>query len=439
MAYARLPRMTAIVSAVFGALLLVGCVQRVQTPEGPVPSAGPTAGTTAELVLYTWTEVKELQANQALIAEFEQQHPGIKVTIQNVPGSREAMQKLQTMIAAGTPPDVVSLHGAYYLAFASKGALLDLGPLLDKDEEFNLPDIYPGLLDICRWQGKLYSLPRYTSVLALVYNKAMFDAAGVPYPGQGKSWTWEDYLETCKRLTSGSGQAQKWGAYVDFWDTRLYPWLWQNNANLMSEDRKRCVIDSPEAIEALSFVRDLRLKYGVCPPTTAGERNEGLNMLTSGKVAMFMTGPWDVQTLLQQPALQWDVAPLPRKKRAATLLGTENYAICAGSKHPQESWELFKFLLSPHAQEYMAEKLEKMPSRKSVAEGAYLSAPAKYNRKVFVEAIGYGQAVPNIPQWAEVSHCLKDQFDLIWVGKKSVEEGLKDAASNVNRALEKGG
>jgi multiple sugar transport system substrate-binding protein len=423
---------------IFGAaaaFAVAGCVQRVQAP-----AAGQAASGSApvELVLYVWNEVTELQANQALVAEFEQQHPEIKVRVQNVPGSREAMQKLQTMIAAGTPPDVMALHGAYFLPFAAKGALLDLEPFLAKDKEFNVGDIYPRLRDICRWQGKLYSLPRYSSVLALIYNKALFDAAGVPYPGKRKSWTWDDYLATCKKLTTAPGANQKWGAYIDFYDTRLYPWLWQNGANILSDDKKKCVIDSPQAVEAVRFVSDLRLKYGVCPPTTV-ERNEGLNMLMAGKVAMFMGGPWDVQTLLRQPTLEWEVAPLPTRKTAATLLGTENYAIAAGSKHPQEAWELFKFLLSPHAQEYMATKLDRMPSRKSVAEGAYLAAPAKYNRKVFVDAISYGQTPLNIPQWDEASHYLKDQFDLIWVGKKSVQQGLQDAAESVDKVLAKGG
>ena len=425
--------------ALLGGLLMAGCVQRVQTPAGGQPTAAGATGAPVELVLFTWTEVTELEANQALVKEFEQQHPGIKVQIQNnLPKSREAMQKLTTMIAADTPPDVMSLHGAYYLPLASKGVLADLGPLLDKDPDFNLDDIYPRLLDICKWEGKLYSLPRYTSVLALMYNKALFDAAGVAYPGTGKSWTWDDYRDTCRRLTKGEGQQKQWGAYIDFWDTRLYPWLWQNNANIMSDDRRRCVIDSPEAIEALTFVRNLRLEDGICPPATAGEQNQGVDMLMSGKVAMFMTGPWDVQTLLKRPSLQWDVAPLPTRKRAATLLGTENYAMSAKSKHPQEAWELFKFLLSPHAQEYMATKLQKMPSRKSVAEGAYLQAASKYNGKVFVEAISYGQTPPNITQWSEASQKLKDQFDLIWVGKVSVEQGLKDAAANVNKVMERG-
>jgi len=247
-------------------------------------------------------------------------------------------------------------------------------------------------------------------------------------------------LALCKQLTrdtNGDGKPDEWGAYIDFWDTRLYPWLWQNGADIMNAERTRCTLDSPAAIEALTFVRDLRHRHGVCPPTTAGERNEGLNMFMQERVAMFMTGPWDVQTLLQKPTLQWDVAPLPARKRAATLLGTENYAIAAASKHPQEAWELYKFLLSAHSQEYMAQKLDKMPSRKSVAEGPYLAAPAKYNRRVFVDALSYAQAVPNIPEWDEVAHYLKDAFDRIWVGTQPVDQGLRQATREVNEALAK--
>lgn len=418
-------------------VLMAGCVQRVPPEQATAPVTGSAA---VELVLYTWTEVTELQANQALVTEFEQAHPGVKVRIQNVPGSREAMQKLQTMFSAGEPPDVMSLHGAYYLPFASKGVLADLEPLIAQDPDFDLSDFYPRLVELCRWQGKLYSLPRYTSVLALFYNKAKFDAAGLAYPGSQSPWTWERYLALCKQLTrdtNGDGTPDEWGAYIDFWDTRLYPWLWQNGADIMNAERTRCTLDSPAAIEALTFVRDLRHRHGVCPPTTAGERNEGLNMLMQEKVAMFMTGPWDVQTLLQKPTLQWDVAPLPARKRAATLLGTENYAIAAASKHPQEAWELYKFLLSAHSQEFMAEKLDKMPSRKSVAEGPYLTAPTKYSRQVFVDALSYAQAVPNIPEWDEVAHYVKDAFDRIWVGTQSVEEALRQATREVNEALAK--
>ena len=413
-------------------LLFAGCVQRVGT------ASSPTSGAPVELTLFTWTEVTEQAANQKLLTEFEQAHPGIKVRLMNVPGSKEAMQKLQTMMAGDTPPDVMSIHGAYYYSFAAKGTLADLGPFIAKDPAFDLDDFYPGLVQVSRWQGKLYSLPRYTSVYTLIYNKSLFDAAGVAYPDPKQAWTWDQYLAAAQKLTKNPGTATgTWGVYIDFWGSRLYPWLWQNNADLMNEDRSKCVIDSPAASAALGFVRDLRWKQKVAPPSNAADRNEGLNEFMQGKIGMYMTGPWDVQTLLKKPDLRWDTAPLPVKARAATLLGTENYALSAKSAHPQEAWELYKFLLAAPSQQFMAEQLEKMPSRKSVAEGPYLAAKSKYNRRVFVDALGYAQQAPNLPEWDQVAHFLQDQIDLIWVNSKTVEQGLRDAARDMNASLTK--
>ncbi|NLO73761.1 MAG: sugar ABC transporter substrate-binding protein [candidate division WS1 bacterium] len=410
---------------------LAGCVHRVE-------QASTSEGASVELILYTWTEVTEQAANQELIAEFEREHPGIKVRLQNVPGSKEAMQKLQTMMAAGTPPDVMSLHGAYYYPFASKGTLADLEPFIQQDPDFDLADFYPGLVKVSRWEGTLFSLPRYTSVYTLIYNQALFDAAGLAYPDPQKPWTWDEYLAAARKLTRNpETPTGSWGVYIDFWGSRVFPWLWQNNADLMNEDRSQCVIDSPEAIEALDFVRALRWEHRVAPTSSTAERNEGLNMFMQGKVGLYMTGPWDVQTLLKQSGLRWDTAPLPMRKSTATLLGTENYAISAASQHPQEAWELYKFLLSPRSQEFMAEKLEKMPSRQSVAEGPYLQAPSKYNRRVFVDALDYARQAANIPEWDQVAHYLQDQLDIIWVGSKSTEEGLKAAARDMNGALKR--
>jgi len=422
-------------------VLLLGCVQRVdvEAPAGNATASHPSARPAKrEIVLYTWTEVDEVKANQHLIAQFEQTHPGVKVRLQNEPGSRQAMAKLQTMFAGGTAPDVMSIHGAYYYAFAEKGVLADLHDFIDHDPTFDLADFYPRLVELCTYKGKLCSLPRYTSVYALFYNKALFDAAGLPYPGTGPHWTWDDYLQAARKLTrdiDSDGHIDQWGCIIDFWGARLYPWLWSNDANLMNEDRTRCVLDTPQAIEAIQFLCDLRHKYVVCPETSAAERNQGLDAFAQGNIAMYMTGPWDIQTLNDVEGLQWDVAPMPSRKRRATMLGTENYAISATTSHPQEAWELFKFLLSADAQTYMAQALEKMPSRKSVAQGPYLQQEVNYNRKVFVDALEYAQQPPNIPEWDKIENILQDYYDRIWIGRLTPEEGLKKAAAAVNLKL----
>jgi len=151
---------------------------------------------------------------------------------------------------------------------------------------------------------------------------------------------------------------------------------------------------------------------------------------------MVQTGAWDIQQMKEAEALRWDIAPLPKRKQHATLLGMENYAIASGTKHPNEAWELFKFLLGPHAQEMMGREMEKQPSRQSVANGPYLAQDAGYSRRVFVDALGYAEQAPNIAEWDRISHFIQEQLDLIWIGEVSVEEGTRKAARQVTEGLQ---
>ena len=405
------------------ALLLVGCGGKTDTG-GPV-----------KVTLFTWTRPGELAINQQLCAEFESAHPNLKVEVQNEPGDR-AMEKLQASLAAGNPPDVMSIHGAYFMPMAANGSLLDLDPLIKEDASFDLQDFYPGLVEQCRHQGKLFSLPRYTSVYVLFYNKDLFDAAALKYPDD--TWTWDDYLAAAKRLTVNSPDPAKrrYGCVIDFWGARIYPWIWAAGGQVLNESETVCLLGRPEAQEALQFLVDLRLKHNVCPPTTMAEKKQNIAMFTNGQVAMFQTGAWDIQNMKQAKTLRWDVAPLPKRKQHATLLGMENYAIAAGTKHPKEAWELFKFLLDKKAQGVMATKLEKQPSRQSVANDVFLTQPdAGYDRKVFVEALSYAKVAPNVAEWDRVSHFLQEQLDLMWMGKTSVKDGTTKAAKQVTEGL----
>ena len=59
---------------------------------------------------------------------------------------------------------------------------------------------------------------------------------------------------------------------------------------------------------------------------------------------MFQTGAWDIQQMNEAKTLHWDIAPLPKRKEHATLLGMENYAIASGTKHPQQAWKVVQTL-----------------------------------------------------------------------------------------------
>jgi len=269
----------------------------------------------------------------------------------------------------------------------------------------------------------------------LFYNRDLFDGAGLGYPDD--SWTWDDYLAAAKRLTVASAdpERKRYGCVIDFWGARIYPWVWAAGGEILDKEGKRCLLDQPGAQDALQFLVDLRHRHKVCPPTTMADRRQNIAMFVNGQVAMFQTGAWDIQQMNEAKTLHWDIAPLPKRKQHATLLGMENYAVASGTKHPQEAWELFKFLLGKQAQERMATELEKQPSRQSVANGPYLAQKVNYNRRVFVDALAYARQAPNIPEWDRVSHFIQEQLDLMWIGKVSVKDGTKRAAQQVTEAL----
>ena len=398
-----------------------------------------------EVSLFLWVQPPEYRANQELVRQFERSHPEIKVNLVNDPSQR-AMDKLRTRIAGGNPPDVMSIHGAYLLPMAAAGVLMNLDQQIRRDPAFDLADFYPQLVEMCRYQGTLYSLPRYSSVYMLFYNRDLFDRAHIAYPDG--SWTWEDYLRAAKRLTNRSDDRSRrtFGCVIDFWGARLYPWIWQNGGEILRKvaepgkaPRLKCVLDQPGAVGALQFLVDLRHKYQVAALSMTTERRETLDMFKSGQIGMYQTGAWDVQTLRPMKQLRWEVAPLPRRKTRATLLGMENYAIAAKTAHPREAWLLFKFLLGKQAQTFMGERLEKQPSRISVANGSYQKGPYARQHRLFVEALGYGRAAPNIPEWDQIGRAIiQVKLDLIWTRQLPVVQGCAAMAKEVNQKLAEG-
>ncbi len=427
------------------AAALVGCSvveEETTTTTGMSAAGGASAGPVVEIEMFTWTEASEEERNHELVARFEAANPDIKVSLQNAAGSGQAMAKLQTRIAAQDAPDIVSIHGAYYVPLASKGVLVDLTPYLEQSADLSADDFNERMLKLCSHEGGLYSLPRYTSVYTLFYNRDMFDNAGVSYPNEQEPWNWDAFLMSAQKLTKDAdqdGQTDAYGCTIDFWGARMYPWIWSAGGDIFSEDRKLCTLDSPEAIEGVTFAANLLLEHDVTPQTLSTDHDQGLDMFLQGNIGMHITGPWDVQGLQrarEDDGLNWGVAPMPEYKRRATMLGTENYGICEQSEHPDEAWRVLEFLMSAESQMFMADELEKMPSRLSVLNGPYSENDELQYRRVFAGALDYAVEPPNVPDWAQIEPFYQEELDNIWIGRKSPAEGCSDAARRINEYRE---
>jgi ABC-type glycerol-3-phosphate transport system substrate-binding protein len=88
-------------------------------------------------------------------------------------------------------------------------ATLDLQPLIDADQTFQLDDYPDALLTPYRQDGQLHGLPWGLNPRVVVYNQSLIDAAGLPPPAAG--WTMDDFLNVAQQLTAGQGDNKQYG------------------------------------------------------------------------------------------------------------------------------------------------------------------------------------------------------------------------------------
>src|SRR5690606_10140405 len=144
-----------------------------------------------------------------VIDQFEKENPGIKVAREPVQLAQRDV-RFSTAIRAGGGPDVFALDANPVRQYIAEGWVRDLTPFIESagGNDF-LSDFYPISLQPVTVDGKVYGLPMNTVAMTLVYNKKLFQQAGIEAPAS----TWEQFREDMKTLTrskSGSGPVDQW-------------------------------------------------------------------------------------------------------------------------------------------------------------------------------------------------------------------------------------
>ena len=124
-----------------------------------------------ETVLHFWAMGREAEIVGALIPEFEREHPGIRVEVQQVAWTA-AHEKLLTAYAADALPDVFQLGNTWMPEFAELHALEPLQPYVDRSKAMTASDYFPGIWDTNVVDGGLYGIPWYVDtrlILSLIH------------------------------------------------------------------------------------------------------------------------------------------------------------------------------------------------------------------------------------------------------------------------------
>lgn len=370
-----------------------------------------------------------------LIKRFEQDNPGIKVKDETLPATTDEQHQFYVINLEGRSSDfdVLSMDVIWVPEFARAGWLRDLSNMLsEKDKD----DFFPGPMQAVTYKDRVYAIPWYIDAGVLYYRKDLLEKYGFTPPQ-----TWQELVKIAQFIISRED-----GLYGFIWQGKQYEglvcnaleYLWSNEGDVLKDGK--AVIDSPENIYALSFMRDLIAKYKITPPlvTTAIEEPTR-HIFGSGKAVFMRNWPyaWNIFEKEGSPVRgKVGVAPLPsfRKGISASTLGGWQLGINRYSKHPDAAERFVKFLSTEEAQKTLSITIGYKPSRKSLYKDRDLIKEQPFIAGLY-EIFLNARPRPVSPYYMMMSQVLQPEFSAAISGIKTPEESLKSAQRQIEHIL----
>lgn len=279
-----------------------------------------------EVIFWTLQMSDFSEYMNGVIADFEQQNPGIKIKWIDVPFS-EGEKRTLASVLSDNPPDLINLNPDFSATLAQKGALYEIPK--SAGEQF-----VPEIIDSLTYNGKLYSLPWYATSAVTIYNKDLLVKAGVNIP--------ETYEQAGK---IASAIKEKTGAYV------LLPNITENDTMLKILNKYGINsyenINSEKSAEVFEFFKDLYSKNLIPKESITQTHREALEKYMSGNIVIFQAGA-NFLTMIKENAPSiyavTDVAPQIKGELGQNDFSLMNFVIPLKAKHKDEALKFALFL-----------------------------------------------------------------------------------------------
>lgn len=429
-----------IAAALAGIMILTaGCGQKeVQQPSGAQTSEKETqkegnTGKSGTIRFAIYTDTARDLVAQAQAELYMEKNPGVKVEIVSVPFANYYTQ-LGQGLAAGSAWDVFMINGASFAELGKTGQLMDLTDEI-ASRGMNMEEYVVDPMN-SSYEGKTYVLPYELNTSAILYNKDMFDAAGVEYPSS--DWTWEDFQEIAGKLTNP--EKDEFGCYIRLGQPDINSFVYQAGGNMFNEDLTKISFDTPEVKKALNYTTDLVTKYGYAPSPEQLPAN--IAPFMTNKIAMASAMCFEVLTV-EAAEFNWGIAPWPKEVNQGGSYWTQGMAVYNGTKNKDLALDYIFFLAGEEAQNVMAEAGGAAPSLLKVAQGdKYLDADAPDGMKYFVDEFVEGRAVaePFTAKWGAIwgsaTSVVQTELSLVRTGKESLEEAIEKMGADSQKLLD---
>jgi multiple sugar transport system substrate-binding protein len=336
------------------------------------------------------TDAPLIEAQQAIAEEFNASQDAIELILEIVTNT-QAYDVLATQIAAGNAPDIVGPMGIRGRA-SFPGAWLDLTSLIEANG-YDLSDFDPALVDFYKVEGEgQLGIPFAVFPSFFMYNKDIFDEAGVPYPpaaygeayvdwdGVEREWNMDTLRDVAMALTidvNGNDATMEgfdpdnivqFGFGNQYADVRARDTLF-GSGNFVDADGNAVIPDTWREAEAWyhqAMWEDYFYPNGVYGNS---EILAGGNWFGSGNLAMVNIHTWFLGWGTADMDAAWDFAPVPSYNGVTTSkLHADTFGIMNTTQHPEEAFTVLSYLLGEKADQ-LTTLYNGMPARLSLQDG----------------------------------------------------------------------
>ncbi|KUO96097.1 maltose ABC transporter substrate-binding protein [Ferroacidibacillus organovorans] len=347
------------------------------------------------ITVFSHLTPQELSVMQKLANAWGKQTGNTVTVVQD----NSSFQNFATASRSGKGPDIeLGIPHDNLGTFAIEGVMAPVPAGLINTKDYIKPSIQAGTIG-----GKLYGIPLSSETYGLFYNKKI-----IKTPPK----TWAQFISEAKAHGFAYDINNFYYSYAFIGGMGGY--VFGNNHGVANVGQ--IGLDNAGAIKGLSIIKSFVSQYHFMPASITGDIAKSL--FQNGKSAFYISGPWDVSSLLQAH-VKFGIAPLPllpNGRHPVTFEGFQEMIVNARSHNQALDWNLVKYI-SQHAAAQELAVGDRIPVLvKDVHSKMVSSNPYAYP---FAIAAQYGVPMPNVPQMQAVWTPAGNALSFVTKGQES--------------------
>ncbi|WP_082555270.1 ABC transporter substrate-binding protein [Devosia sp. Root635] len=356
--------------------------------------------------------------------EFDDANDDIVVEYRYIPFDELVNETLRAF-ATGNAPDIVSFDNPDFALFSSRGAMLDITDRVANSDIVSKAEYFQGPLNSVTWDGKLFGLPKYTDTIGIFYNKDMFAAAGLTEPPT----TWAQVVDYAEKLTDPANNV--YGATFSARAGEEGTFQFLPIIQMSGGDANK--VNTEGAAEVLDLWKQMIDNGWASRDVLSLGQWDSTGTFNAGNAAMAISGPWEIDRMVEDAKFDWGVALLPTITEGgerSSALGGFNWGIMSTTQHPDEAFRLLEYYVSQ--EDRLFPEFGNLPARGDIALPVTGVEKKDAALKVFQEQLQYARPRGPHPEWQKISKAIYDAMQQALTGQMSSMDALNQAQATID-------